>query len=225
MGRPRFEPANASQARSRNVVRAAPCPTRNRGYLLMVPAEPSDLPEFGPQTDSVRELLPAVYAELRTIAARFMWSERAGHTLQPTALIHETYLRLMQERSPNWEDRAHFFAAAATVMRRILIDHARRKKASKRGGGQTRSPFDEWVEGFEERAIDLVELDGALDRLRAMDERKAVLVELRFFAGLDMPSIAELMGVSLRTVEREWTLTRAWLRGQIPDDPRFPDPA
>lgn len=184
----------------------------------MNPSESNASPGSDHPADSVRDLLPMVYSELRSIAARFLESERAGHTLQPTALVHEAYLRLMRERSPTWADRANFFAAAATVMRRVLIDHARKKKAAKRGGGQQRTPFDEMVEGFEERAIDLVQLDEALDRLRAMDERKAVLVELRFFAGLDMALIAELMGVSQRTVEREWTLTRAWLRGQLPSD-------
>jgi RNA polymerase sigma factor (TIGR02999 family) len=165
--------------------------------------------------DSVDRLLPQVYAGLRDLASRFLGGERCDHTLQPTALVHEAYLRLIGQRSNGWRDRAEFFAVAATVMRRVLVDHARAKKAVKRGADRTRAPLDDVLAAFEQRAGDLVSLDNALDRLRALDQRKATLVELRFFGGLEMSEIAEVLAVPLRTLEREWALTKSWLRVQL----------
>lgn len=160
-------------------------------------------------------LLPVVYDELRSLASMFLGHERANHTLQPTALVHEAYMRLIGQRSVGWKDRAQFFAAAATVMRRILVDHARAQKALKRGGGRAQTPLDEAVAVFEERAVDLVALDEALSRLAEMDERKARVVELRFFGGLTVAETAKVVDAPLRTVEREWTLAKAWLKAEL----------
>ena len=165
--------------------------------------------------EAVGKLLPRVYDELRLLASSYLGGERTDHTLQPTALVHEAYLRLVGQRTVGWTDRAQFFAAAATVMRRILVDHARARKAKKRGGGQSRTPLDDAVAAFEERAFDLVSLDEALQRLSAIDERKSRIVELRFFGGLTIEDTARVTGVAVRTVEREWTMAKAWLRGEL----------
>lgn len=165
--------------------------------------------------EAVDELLPAVYAELRRLAMCYLSKERSDHTLQPTALVHEAYLRLVGQRSVGWEDRTQFFAAAATVMRRVLVDHARARNATKRGGGRRRTALDDVVTCFEERACDLVALNEALERLAAMDERKAQVVELRFFGGLSVAEAAGFIGIPRRTAEREWTLAKAWLRGEL----------
>src|SRR5262245_29869225 len=161
------------------------------------------------------DLAPAVYAELRRMAADQISAERAGHTLQPTALVHEAYLRLVDQRTVGWKSRSQFFCLAAQAMRRILVDHARTRGRLKRGGDRERTPLDGVVGVLEERAEDLVALDEALGRLAAIDPQKARVVELRFFAGLTSQQTADLLSVSLRTVERDWTMARAWLRGQI----------
>lgn len=165
--------------------------------------------------DAIDQLLPRVYEELRGIAVNFLRSERNDHTLQPTALVHEAYLRLLNQRSVGWEDRTHFFAAAATVMRRILVDHARAHKAAKRGGGRRRTALDDAVALFEKRALDLVGLDQALEKLGKIDERKSRIVELRFFGGLTVDETSKVLDIRRRTVEREWTLAKAWLRGEL----------
>jgi RNA polymerase sigma factor (TIGR02999 family) len=163
------------------------------------------------------ELLPLVYEELRRLAAQKMAHEAAGHTLQPTALVHEAWLRLGGEAQPNWQNRAHFFGAAAEAMRRILIDHARRRQALRHGGGQERVNVDE-VELAASATDDdqLLAVHEALDRLAAEDPRKAELVKLRYFVGLTNEEAAEALGVSVPTVKRDWAYARAWLFAAIP---------
>jgi RNA polymerase sigma factor (TIGR02999 family) len=157
-------------------------------------------------------LMHIVYEPLREMADRHLGRERDGHTLQPTALVHELYLRLADQRHVEWRDRLHFFAVAAQVMRRILVDHARRRKSDKRGGGDTPLPIERAVELCEERDFDLIALDLALDRLAAIYPKQSQIVELRFFAGLTLEETAEALSISSATVSREWTLARAWLR-------------
>lgn len=164
---------------------------------------------------AVERLFPVVYEELRRLASAFLGRERPDHTLQTTALVHEAYLKLADQRRAGWKTRAQFLGVAAKAMRRILVDHARAKKAAKRGGGQRGLALDETVAVFEERAVDLVALDEALERLRALDEQKMRIVELRFFGGLTSEETAEVLGIGLRTVERDWAMAKAWLRGQV----------
>jgi RNA polymerase sigma factor (TIGR02999 family) len=163
------------------------------------------------------QLLPLVYDELRQLAAARMAGESPGHTLQPTALVHEVYLRLVGGGQPrDWTSRGHFFATAAEAMRRVLIDHARARRAEKRGGDQQRVPLDTvvaWVE--QTHRIDLLALDDALDRLKGMDPRQARVVELRFFGGCEVGEIADHLNVSLSTVEKDLRLARAWLHTQL----------
>jgi RNA polymerase sigma factor (TIGR02999 family) len=161
------------------------------------------------------ELLPLVYDELHAIAAGYLRRERADHTLQPTALVNEAYLRIAKRDAPAWKDRRHFYRAAAAVMRSILVNHARDRRRQKRGGQGQRLPLDESLAAFEERAIDLISLDDALTRLAALDRRQSELVELRFFAGLELREIAELLGIAERTVQADWALARAWLRREL----------
>jgi RNA polymerase sigma factor (TIGR02999 family) len=158
------------------------------------------------------ELMPLVYGELRKLAEIRLANERAGHTLQATALVHEAYLRLVgEEDKPVWENRRHFFGAAAEAMRRILIESARRRAAIKRGEGGAKVPLEEAFLVIEEPDIDLLALDEALERLGETDPPAAELVRLRYFAGLTHPEAAEILGLPLRTVERTWTYARAWL--------------
>lgn len=167
------------------------------------------------------ELLPLVYGELRGLAAGLMRQERAGHTLDPTALVHEAWLRLASQESVGFAQRGQFFAAAAASMRRVLVDHARARGRVKRGGGEagaSDAALDGMLAAFEERAGDLVALEEALGELAALDARQGRLVELRFFAGLEMQATAELLGISLRQAERDWTHARAWLRARLDDD-------
>ncbi len=161
-------------------------------------------------------LLPLVYTELHKQAARYLRKERVGHTLQPTALVHEAYLRLVNQRDVAWQNRAHFFGICAQLMRRILVDHARERQAEKRGGGgMVRVTLDERVAAVEEREVDLLALDEALTRLAAMDERQARVVELRFFSGLNVEETAEVMEVSPATVKLDWSMAKAWLRREM----------
>lgn len=162
--------------------------------------------------DGAREaLLPFVYDELRRQAQIAMRSERDGHTLQPTALVHEVYLKICKQTGVKWIDRTQFFAFAARMMREILIDHARRYAAKKRGSKSIRFSIDDVMIPVDERAESLVALDEALCRLKAIDERQAEVVEMRFFAGMTIAEIAEALGVSERTVSREWDSARLWL--------------
>jgi len=165
--------------------------------------------------DAVDKLLPLVYDELRRIASDYLHRERCDHTLQPTAIVHEAYLRLVNQNSVGWRDRTQFFAVAAKIMRRILVDHARSRRAAKRGGGRHRTEFDDAFAVFEERAIDLVALDELLSELAELDERKARAVELRFFGGLSVEETSRVLDVPLRTVERDWTFSKAWLKSKL----------
>lgn len=161
-------------------------------------------------------LLPLVYEELHRQAAGYLRRERRGHSLQPTALVNEAYLRLVGHDA-GWQNRAHFFAVAAQVMRHVLVDRARRRRAGKRGGDWTRITLDDAVAGtaFRDAELDLVELDEALQELAAMDAAKARLVELRFFGGLTAAEAAAVMGVSESTVTRDWRVARAWLHRRL----------
>lgn len=167
----------------------------------------------GGDAKAAADLLPLVYDEMRDIAARYMAEERAHHTLQPTALVHEAYLRLVGSQQ-DWQGRAHFLAAAAVSMRRVLVDHARRRAAEKRRGGEriTLSPD---VAASAESDLDVLELDGLLTLLAARDPRKAKVIELRFFAGMTNEQIAEALGVARSTVAEDWTVARAWLATRL----------
>jgi RNA polymerase sigma factor (TIGR02999 family) len=158
------------------------------------------------------QLMRLVYDPLRDIAERHLYREREGHTLQPTALVHELYVKFADQRRVDWRDRVHFFAVAAQVMRRILVDHARRKKSDKRGGAAVPLTIDKALEVCEERDFDLVALDLALERLGEIFPQQARIVELRFYGGLTIDETAEALGISAATISREWTMARAWLR-------------
>jgi len=167
---------------------------------------------------AAEELLPLVYNELRQLAALRLAQEVPGQTLQPTALVHEAYLRLVgEDDEPHWESRGHFFAAAAEAMRRILVENARRKQAVKYGGGQRRIPLTEFHR-ISESPQDLLDLDDALTRFAAEEPAKAQLVQLRFFGGLSTPDAAAALGVSVATAERWWAFARAWLFSELQDD-------
>lgn len=157
------------------------------------------------------EMLPQVYAELRRIAASHIRRERRDHTLQPTALVHEAYMRLVDQKHVNWRNRAQFFGLAAEMMRRILINHALEKQAAKRGGGAVKVTLSEVAQVFPQLDVDLIALDEAMKRLAEIDPRKSRLVELKFFGGLTIEEIAEVMEISTATVEREWAFARSWL--------------
>jgi|SRR5215469_584514 len=165
--------------------------------------------------DALQKLIPLVYDQLHAAARRYMAGERAGHTLQTTALIHETYLRLVDIRRVEWQDRAHFLAVCAQLMRRILIDFARSRAYQKRGGAAPHVTFDEKLVGTNETDFNLVALDDALNRLAKMDERKSKVVELRFFGGLDVKETAEVMKVSPDTVMRDWKMAKVWLLREL----------
>jgi len=161
------------------------------------------------------ELINAVQDELRVIAARYMRREKGDHTLQTTALVNEAYLKLVNLKTANWQDRAHFFAVASRVMRRILVDHARKHIAGKRGGGIDVLPLNEAIVFTPGRSGQIIQLDDALTRLAETDERAAKVIELRFFGGLSVEESAEALKVSPRTVKREWMFARAWLRSEF----------
>src|SRR5260370_1105141 len=165
---------------------------------------------------AAEQLLPLVYDELRKLAAQRMGHETPGQTLQPTALVHEAYLRLVDtEKVQHWNSRGHFFAAAAEAMRRILVDHARQKRARKRGGELVRQDLDALEIALPEIPEDVVALDEALNKLMATDKTAADLVHVRFFAGLPLPEIAQLLGISPRTADRLWAYARAWLHQEM----------
>ncbi len=167
---------------------------------------------------AANELFPIVYQELRRLARQYMYGERPEHTLQATALIHEAYLRLVDQRRTQWQSRAHFFAVAAQMMRRILVDHARRRAYQKRGGAAANVPFEESPLVAPDRGPDLVALDSALERLGSVDPRKVRVVELRYFGGLETQEIASVLGVSAVTVTRDWKMAKAWLRQELGRD-------
>ncbi|HEX8087788.1 MAG TPA: sigma-70 family RNA polymerase sigma factor [Blastocatellia bacterium] len=164
---------------------------------------------------ALEQLLPIVYEELRRLAHHYMRKERAGHTLQTTALVHEAYLRLADYDRMRWQDRAHFFAVAAQLMRRILVDYARTRQRLKRGGGAVRVSLGAEGVMSPQRSQELLALDEALTRLAALDQRKSRVVELRLFGGLDNNEVAEVLKVSPNTVVRDWKMATAWLRREL----------
>jgi RNA polymerase sigma-70 factor, ECF subfamily len=168
----------------------------------------------GDQT-ALDELMPLVYEELRRQARRYLRQERAGHTLQTTAIVNEAYLRLVKHPKTRWQDRTHFFALAATLMRRILVDHARARHRIKRGGDATEVSLDTAVLMSPQRSHELLALDEALKRLATIDERKSRVVELRAFGGLNNEEVAEILKISPNTVTRDWNMAAAWLRREI----------
>jgi RNA polymerase sigma-70 factor (ECF subfamily) len=166
------------------------------------------------------QLIPLVHEELRRVAHRHMAHERAGHTLQATALVNEAYIRLIDVRQVNWQDRAHFFAMSSRLMRRILVDFARSKGYQKRGGGAQKVTLDEALIVSAEARHDLVAIDDALNALAVVDPRKAQVVEMRFFGGLSVEETAEALKVSVDTVMRDWKLAKAWLLRELKEDRR-----
>lgn len=160
---------------------------------------------------ALEKLVPLIYRELHRTAHNYMARERTGHTLQTTALVNEVYMRLVDFQSMPWQSRSHFFAICANLMRRVLTDFARSRRSIKRGGGEDLLPFDEELFGKRERAEGIVALDDALNTLAQIDERKGRVVELRFFGGLSVEDTAEVLGVSIETVHRDWRLAKAWL--------------
>lgn len=160
---------------------------------------------------ALEDLMPLVYSELRKVAGRYLRRERSGHTLQCTALVNEAYLRLIDQHSVQWKNRAHFFGVAAEMIRRILVDYARSQHAQKRGADAPKISLDEAFGVGQARDLDLVALDEALSHLKRIDERQCRVVELRFFAGLSVEETAEVMEISPATVKREWVTAKAWL--------------
>jgi RNA polymerase sigma factor (TIGR02999 family) len=160
---------------------------------------------------ALAKLIPLVQPELHRLAHHYMSRERAGHTLQTTALLDEAYLLLADPTQPSWQNRTHFFAAAAQLMRRIMVDHARERHALKRGGGPLKVTLDEAAAVTKTRSEELLALDDALERLAGLDPRKSQIVELRYFGGLTVEEAAEFLKLSQRTVEREWNMAKAWL--------------
>lgn len=169
----------------------------------------------GGDADAPERLMPLVYNELRRLARIFLAKERGAHTLQPTALVHEAYLRLVDQTRVSWQNRAHFYGIASSMMRRVLIDHARAHATEKRGGDAIRLSLDDMQIPLEQRAAGLLALDEALEKMSQMDERKGRIVELRFFGGLSDEEIAEVLGVSTRTVLRDWKTARLWLYREL----------
>ena len=169
----------------------------------------------GGDANAPARLMPLVYDELRRLARTFLARERGAHTLQPTALVHEAYLKLVDQRSVKWQNRAHFYGLAASMMRRVLIDHARAHATEKRGGAARHLSLDDVQVPLEQRAAGLLALDEALERLAQMDERKCRIVEMRFFGGLTDEEIAEVLKVTTRTVLRDWKKARLWLYREL----------
>jgi RNA polymerase sigma factor (TIGR02999 family) len=161
------------------------------------------------------EMLPLVYQELRHIAVNRMRQEIPNHTLQPTALVNEAYLRLIDQKNVNWQNRAQFFGIAAEMMRRILVNHALERRAAKRGGGALRVSMEVAVNSFEQKDVNLVALDDALKNLATIDARQCKIVEMKFFGGLTVAEIAEVLQVSSDAIERDWKMARAWLHLEI----------
>lgn len=190
------------------------------GFLLIQPS-PHEVTQIliewsNGDRGALDRLIPVVYTELRRQAARYLRRERAGHTLQTTSLVHEAYIRLVDQRNVRWQNRAHFFGVAAQLMRRILVDHARSRQRAKRGGPGITLPLQEALGvAVAKSNVDLLALDEALVRLAAIDLRQSQIVELRFFSGLSIEETAEVIGVSPATVKNDWNLAKAWLRREI----------
>jgi RNA polymerase sigma-70 factor (ECF subfamily) len=168
--------------------------------------------------DELNALMAAIYDDMRRLAAAHMGAERPDHTLQPTALVHEAYVRLIDQRNTDWRNRLHFFAVASRIIRRILIDHARARDADKRGGDRTRVSLDDHDIAGPARDVDLLTLDSALQELAEIDPRQARIVELRYFSGCTVEEVAEVLGVGKRTVDREWRAAKAWLLLRLEDN-------
>jgi RNA polymerase sigma factor (TIGR02999 family) len=162
-------------------------------------------------------LTPLVYDELHRLASRYLRRERPDHTLQSTALVHEAYLRLVDQRNVHWQNRAQFYGLAAELIRRILVDHARARQAAKRGGAMFKLTLDEALDATAPRDLDLVRLDDAMAALAQLDLQQCRVVELRFFAGLTIEETAEVLGISIATVKRDWVMAKAWLRRELSD--------
>ena len=169
----------------------------------------------GGSPTAAEKLIPLVYDELKRLARSYMRRERQDHTLQTTALVHEAYLKLVRQRATNWQGRSHFFGVAAQLMRRILTDHARGHLRKKRDGAHIVLPLDEGLVFSPEHSEDLLKLDEALERLSKLDVRQSKIVELRFFGGLSVEEAAELLGVSPKTVKRDWAVAKAWLHAEL----------
>lgn len=165
--------------------------------------------------ESLNKIMPIVYDELRRQAARYLKHERQGHTLQTTALVHEAYVRLIDQAGVRWQNRAHFFAIAAEMMRRILVDYARKRHAAKRGGDAVRVTLNEALQASDQGDLDLITVDKALTKLATLDNQQARVVELRFFGGLNVEETAEVLGISERTVKRDWSVAKAWIRREL----------
>lgn len=178
------------------------------------PASPADREGVS----STEELVPLLYAELRRLAASYLRRERPDHTLQPTALIHEAYLRLAEENDARWATRTHFLAVAANVMRRVLIDHARRHRAEKRGGPAIRLALEDVIASVEQSPADVLALDELLTRLAAVDSQQEKVVVLRVFGGLSVEEAAGVLGISRATVKRDWSMAKAWLTRELTTD-------
>ena len=166
-------------------------------------------------TEALDELIPSVYEELRRLARRYLLRERAGHTLQATALVHEAYLCLVAQEAVQWQNDAHVFALAVQMMRRILVNHARNRRRLKRGGTQTRLTLDNMMETASARSVDLIALDDALEALATNDEQQSRIVELRYFGGLTIAQTAAVLKISPATVKNKWILARAWLHREL----------
>jgi RNA polymerase sigma factor (TIGR02999 family) len=169
----------------------------------------------GGEPQAANELFPLVYQQLRVIAANHLRQERCDHTLQATALVHEAYLSLVKKEAATWQNRAHFLAVASRVIRHILIDYGRARNRAKRGGNPAKVPLDEGVCGETDRLEEVVTLNEQLSRLQEIDPRQFRIVELRYFGGLSVEEVAEVMGISEKTVKRDWSMARAWLYGQL----------
>ena len=167
--------------------------------------------------EAAARLIPLVYDELHRVARQRLRAERPDHTLQPTALVHEAYLKLVAQRNANWQSRAHFFAVASQLMRRVLVDYARGRLRAKRGGKQVKLPLDKVLIISRGRCDELLALDESLERLSKLDDRQSRIVELRFFGGLSVDEVANVLGVSAKTVKREWSMAKAWLFGELRD--------
>lgn len=191
---------------------ADPAPESGEADVTRILGELSD-----GDRDALDRLLPVVYEHLRGLAQRELRRERADHTLSPTALVHEAYMKLVQLDRISWRGRAHFFAASAGAMRRILVSYARMRKAEKRGAGVSHVPLESVVLAAQNRPGDLIALDEALSKLEQLNERQARVVEFRFFAGMGLEETAEALDVSPPTVKRDWTVARAWLNRELSD--------
>ena len=182
--------------------------------------EPRDITQLlidskGGDKAALDQLMPIVYSELRRLAESYLRAERGDHTLQATALVHEAYLRLVNQRNVDWKNRAQFFGMAASMMRRILVNHAEAHHAAKRGGDAQKISLDDAISFFEEQDLDLLALNQALERLAQMDPRQTEIVELRFFGGLTVEEVAEVLNTSPATVKRDWLMAKSWLLREL----------